>query len=637
MPVPPSTSRLDLPVGILVGVAPGLAWWAADGGAASRPAFWSLLLAGAFVAAVAVLTLAIRRRRAREAARDAKRIGRLKSLYDALSQTTRLILTETQESVLLERICAICVNAGHAHMTSIHLLAGSTIHRTTHVGLPPSYYASFPESWDIDDARMAASMASQVIRTGERKLRQDYQAEMPSELWRALARQYGIEAAASFPIRRDGVVRGSFSLYASETNFFDDALLSVIEELVDALSFALDNLARKEALRAAAAATQAQKAAEAANEAKTLFLSKISHELRTPLHAILGFTQLLERDAGDRLPPADGARLAQIRQAGWHLLSLVNDVLDVSRIESGRFDLLLRGMDVDTVLAEVIQLVEHTASKSAVRIRVRPESAHGLGVSADPVRLRQVLLNLLSNAVKYNRPGGHVGVTVARAAAHVEICIADTGMGMSVEQLAHLFEPFNRLGRERGGIEGTGLGLALTRQLIELMAGSLSFESRLGEGTRATLRLPAAEPAAAPPARGAHDDDAAAPAPALHGQVLYIEDNDINVMIVEQMLADWPDVRFANAASGQAGIALARALRPDLVLLDMNLPDMGGVEILTALRADADTRDIRVVVLSASAMADEIDGALRCGALDYWTKPVDFRTFMAKLGKLLPH
>ncbi len=386
-------------------------------------------------------------------------------------------------------------------------------------------------------------------------------------------------------------------------------------------------------LRAAEAAQQARAAAEAANREKTAFLSRMSHELRTPLNAMLGFTQLMQRDAHPRLLAQDIVQLEQIRQAGWHLLSLVNDVMDVSRIEAGQFEVHAVALSLTELLDEVLQLSEVSAQSGGIALHAAYRAQPPLAVTADPLRLRQVLINLLSNAIKYNRPGGAVRVEVQASADGVVVALADTGPGMSAEQLRHLYEPFNRLGREHGSIEGTGLGLALARQLVGLMGGELVIESRPGAGTTARVTLPAAA-LPAPAARLASAITEAGSDPP-RGTVLYIEDNEINVMVIEEMLRRWTDVRFVHAPDGAAGIEQAARLRPDVVLMDMQLPDMDGHEILRRLRADASTTGLRVIALSASAMPEEVQRALAGGAADYWTKPVDLDRFMCDMARNL--
>jgi len=382
-------------------------------------------------------------------------------------------------------------------------------------------------------------------------------------------------------------------------------------------------------LRAAQQAAQARAGAEAANRAKTEFLAQMSHELRTPLNALLGFTQLLEADA-QSLPAAQREWLGHMRRAGWHLLGLINDVLDIARIEAGQLQVQSEPLALAPLLAEVQALSTGLAEERAVLLQPLPALAPDLGLRADRRRLQQVLLNLLSNAIKYNRPGGQVSIAVEADAQRVTLRVQDNGLGMDAEQLTHLFEPFNRLGREQGGIEGTGIGLALSRQLMQLMDGEIEVSSLPGQGTTVSLLLPRAARATA-----AASIPSAEPLPPVSGLVLYIEDNAVNRLIVGQMLARWPGLRFESAEDGASGLRRAAELQPDLLLLDMQLPDTNGLAVLQALKAEPATAALRVVALSASAMADEVAAVMDAGALDYWTKPLELSPFLEKMQRLL--
>lgn len=403
------------------------------------------------------------------------------------------------------------------------------------------------------------------------------------------------------------------------------------------VSFVLDLTERKQAEIEAAA----RRAAEASSRAKSEFLSRMSHELRTPLNAVLGFSQLLQADAHNRLTPQQLTQLEHVRGAGWHLLALINDLLDVSRIEIGQLLVQAQAVELGPLLVEALNMAEPLAQPLGVSLAAPDPEQPPAWVLADPIRLRQVLINLLSNAVKYNRRGGSVQVQVARDAKAVLIDVIDSGVGMTPDQLAHLYEPFNRLGQERGGVQGTGIGLVLTRQLVRLMDGLMDVDSEVGRGTRVRVSLPAyrgAEPGDAPPfmpSIRATLDDATAHAASPVGMVLYIEDNPVNQLLVEQLLARWSGVRLVQAEDGANGIELARSLRPDLVLLDMQLPDIDGFAVLDALRADPTTRDLTVVALSASAMPESVAQARAHGVADYWTKPLDFDRFLADMQRLL--
>ncbi len=389
-------------------------------------------------------------------------------------------------------------------------------------------------------------------------------------------------------------------------------------------------------LRAAQAARQALAEAQAESRAKTQFLSTMSHELRTPLNAVLGFSTLLRQEAASRLAPQQLAQLDHVQQAGWHLLRLITDVLDLSRIEAGQFGVSARGLALTPVLDEAVQMSLPLAQRSDTAIEPLYRQTPSMLALADPTRLRQVLLNVLSNAIKYGRPRGTVQVRTFRRGDNAAIEVADDGLGMSQQQLQHLFEPFNRLGREGQGIEGTGIGLALTRQLMQLMNGEVEISSEEGAGTRVVLTLPCADTAAPetappPPPPPAADLPVAAPS----GSVLYIEDNEVNALLVEQLLARWSDVRFIGARDGASGLRMAVDLRPDMVLLDLQLPDIDGLDVLARLRADESLRGMPIVVLSATAMPADIAQARERGATDYWTKPLDFEHFLAGIASLL--
>ncbi|RRS04244.1 PAS domain S-box protein [Aquabacterium soli] len=388
-------------------------------------------------------------------------------------------------------------------------------------------------------------------------------------------------------------------------------------------------------------ALQARLAAEAASRAKTDFLSRMSHELRTPLNAILGFSQLLQADKREPLSDRQRGQVDLIRQAGWHLLALINDVLDVSRIEAGKLNVESVPLSLQGLLDEALPLVQSLAERHAVSLAADYRGGPDRQVIGDPVRLRQVMLNVIGNAVKYNQHGGSVHIDVRPGVKAGEVCIQveDTGIGMTPGQLGQLFEPFNRLGREHGNIEGTGIGMALTKQLVDLMEGHLEVHSTVGAGTVVRIHLPRpagqAEPDA-PSVPALPPVSLSDPSQARGGVVLCIEDDPVNAVIVQQLLGRWPGVVFRHVVTGREGLELAAELQPTLVLLDVNLPDLDGLEVLAMLRADPRTRGLCVVMLSGSTSADSVEAALSSGARAYWAKPLDFARFITEVQQLLP-
>jgi PAS domain S-box-containing protein len=374
-------------------------------------------------------------------------------------------------------------------------------------------------------------------------------------------------------------------------------------------------------------AEKGRDSAEAANRAKSEFLSRMSHELRTPLNAMLGFAQLLELDRRQPLSPDQRPWVGQIQQAGWHLLEMINDVLDLSRIESGNLKLHLEAVSLPDLLSATIAMVGADAERRGIRIS--SELADGSGVlMGDTTRVKQILINLLSNAVKYNTEGGRVHVaTRLRDPDLVEIAVTDTGMGMTPQQLAELFQPFNRLGRERSAQQGTGIGLVISQRLAELMGGSLRARSIAGEGSSFILSLPCAPESDTVPS---DLDGLETPEPGYHRRIVhYVEDNETNVEVMRGILAQRPQVQLEVSLNGLDGLASIRRRQPDLVLLDMHLPDLSGQALLVRLKDDDATAHIPVVVVSADATVQQIEAALTAGAKRYLTKPVSVTELLA--------
>ncbi|PJB63862.1 MAG: hybrid sensor histidine kinase/response regulator, partial [Armatimonadetes bacterium CG_4_9_14_3_um_filter_58_7] len=373
-------------------------------------------------------------------------------------------------------------------------------------------------------------------------------------------------------------------------------------------------------------------AAEKANLAKSDFLSSMSHELRSPLNAILGFAQLMESDS--TLPtPSQKESIDQILQAGWYLLELINEILDLAVIESGKVSLSREPMSLAEVIIECQGMIEPQAQKRGIHMDF-PKFSDPYFVNADRTRVKQILINLLSNAIKYNQTGGTVVVDcTARSPDRIRISVEDAGAGLAPEQMAQLFQPFNRLGQETGGEEGTGIGLVVSKRLVELMGGAIGVESTVGVGSVFWIELISdIEPQLA-----VEGTESTAP---VQSQVrrgaqlrtlLYVEDNPANLRLVEQLIERRPDIRLLTAVNGNLGIELARDEQPDVILMDINLPGISGIEALKILRADPATAHIPVVAISANALPRDIAKGLEAGFFRYITKPIKVNEFMDTL------
>ena len=382
-------------------------------------------------------------------------------------------------------------------------------------------------------------------------------------------------------------------------------------------------------------------AAERASRAKSEFLSRVSHELRTPLHGILGFAHLMSLDQDTPLSVPQQRRLQHVLHSGRHLLDLINDMLDLSRIEAGRLELDIAVIDAAAAVRAAAATLAPMASTRGIEIRVTETGPLPSRVAADRRALEQVLANLISNAIKYNRDHGRVTITVECAESRIRIAVADDGRGLSPAECTLLFMPFNRLGAERSRTEGTGLGLVIARQLTQAMKGDIEVTSTVGVGSRFTIDLPRAEgpvdirpipEMAPPPVPGAR----AAPAPRRSSRcVLYVEDDEFNRLLLSQVFADRTDWQLHLAGSVAEGVDMATRLRPDLILADMNLPDGHGIDLIARVHHALPAHPVRMAALSADALPQQIEAALSAGFERYWTKPVDLTLLLAWLDDIL--
>ncbi|MPY95668.1 MAG: response regulator [Acidimicrobiia bacterium] len=490
-----------------------------------------------------------------------------------------------------------------------------------------------------------AGVASWCAATGQ--LLQSPDVSEDDRVDRAAAEEVGARSIVAAPLTVEGRSVGALLAYSARPAAFGAGAVRTVRAFGAMLSGALGRAqafeARADAIialgtevrerRAAEqAAADARDAAEQANQAKSEFLSRMSHELRTPLNAVLGFGQLLDLEDLDE---DQRAYVGHVIKAGYHLLDLINEVLDISRIESGRMSLSLEPVRVGDVVTEAIDLVRPLASTRGITLPPPHDPLCRRYVRADRQRLKQVLLNLLANAVKYNHPGGRVAIACAPVdEGRFRVAVTDSGPGISSHLLERLWVPFERLGAELTEIEGTGLGLALSKRLVDVMGGSLSVSSAVGQGSTFWVDLdeldsPSEEVDEPPLVVGTRT------APAGDHVVLYVEDNLPNLRLVERILARRPGVTLLSAMQGNVGLELAAEHHPDLVLLDLNLPDRPGAEVLAALRSDPRTADVPVVVVSADATPGQLDRLLRAGASDYLTKPFDVHRFLDLVDDLL--
>ncbi|WP_262966813.1 hybrid sensor histidine kinase/response regulator [Methylobacter psychrophilus] len=384
--------------------------------------------------------------------------------------------------------------------------------------------------------------------------------------------------------------------------------------------------------------TNAKSAAEKANQAKSDFLSSMSHELRSPLNAILGFAQLMESD----LPPPTSSQMESIEQilnGGWYLLDLINEILDLAVIESGKVSLLLESVSLAEVMLECQTMIEPQAQKRGIHMTF-PQFDISCFVQADRTRVKQVMINLLSNSIKYNQKNGTVAVVVALSSPErIRISVTDTGAGLSPEKMEQLFQPFNRLGQENGATEGTGIGLVVTKRLVELMGGVIGVESTIGVGSVFWIELIASTSSQYLSNMIIESALTVVQIPFQNNTILhtllYVEDNSANLKLVEQLIARRPDMKLLSAGDGLMGIEIARKFQPKVILMDINLPGISGIEVLKILREDPTTAHIPVVAISANAIPRDIEIGLEAGFFRYLTKPVKVNEFFSTLDEAL--
>jgi len=417
------------------------------------------------------------------------------------------------------------------------------------------------------------------------------------------------------------------------------ALRDEQEALIGYLFIGTDNTARKQVEMALAQKhielESAREAADKANLAKSEFLSNMSHELRTPLNAVLGFAQLMET-ATPSPTPAQKLSIEQILKGGWYLLGLINEILDLALIESGKLMMVQEAVNLSEVLLDCQVMIIPQAEARGITIHF-PEDANQFYISADKTRIKQVMINLLSNAIKYNCPQGAVTISCSVTQDQLmQVSVSDTGPGLAPELVEQLFQPFNRLGQEAGVTEGTGIGLVVTKQLVELMGGNIGVRSEIGVGSTFWFELPLAQAKA--------DDDLLVKVQLQRDlsnnaqrSLLYVEDNPANFSLVEQLIKRRNDLNLLAATDGLSGLRMARDYLPDVILMDINLPIMSGLEAMRLLKSSPDTAHIPIIALTANAVPQDIELGLTAGFFRYLTKPIRINEFMDALDVTLDH
>ena len=577
---------------------------------------------------------------------------RFTQLYAAMSQCNQAIVRCTNEAELLPQICRDVVDFGGIKMAWIGMVdeASKRVMPAASSGTGTEYLQMLDISLGNNKPN-GLGPTGVAIRESKPVWCQDFQHDPLTTAWHEQGAKFGWGASASLPLHCKGKVIGSFTLYSGVPNVFDEVTQSLLIEMAMNISFALDRFDseakrvraeteldryRQHLERMVAARTaelsMARNVAEIANRAKSEFLSNMSHELRTPMNAILGFGQLLGCD--DTLSDESKDFVQEIRKAGEHLLELINEVLDLAKVESGHIDLSLEAVAVCPIIAECLSMVSSQADKH--NIKLSHAGLQGIAVRADHMRLKQALLNLLSNAIKYNSRGGSVHVEV-RPAGKERLCIlvTDTGPGIPASHLTELFQPFSRLDAENSCIEGTGIGLTITRRIVEMMGGTVDVKSEMGTGSTFWIELPT-EVLPEEPDRVAGKSAALAQHTVQHS-VLYIEDNPANLKLVVQLLGRRKHLHLLTAHTPELGIALALSRHPDLILLDINMPGMDGYQVLEVLKADASLKNIPIIAVTANAMTRDIERSRTAGFTEYLTKPLDIVKFYALLDKLLSH
>ncbi len=433
-----------------------------------------------------------------------------------------------------------------------------------------------------------------------------------------LMKNINLKSTFAFPVFVKKEVVYVLEFFSKEMENPNKELLDSIDQIGIEIGIAIERR------QSAVDLHRAWQVAEKANKAKSEFLARMSHELRTPMNSILGFTQLLERDHQNPLADYQLQNIKIIHSAGTHLLDLITEILDLSKIEAGHLNIDLKVLDLAEIVERVISISEPLAVPNSINLRFENFLKERHLVEADPLRLNQVIVNLISNAIKFNKPGGSVIISFDfPKEGHIRLVVKDEGKGILEHQQKKLFQPFERLGIDADGIEGTGIGLAISKRLMDLMGGTIGMESVLGKGSSFFIDLPLTSKK---PCNKNETDTEIIPSPEIPSpkrKILYVEDTQHNIDLIEQVFSIQPEMELVSALTGKEGIALTQHQNFDLILLDIHLPDMNGFKIFERINQDPATKHIPIIALSADAMADKIHQALEMGFYSYLTKPID--------------
>ena len=496
----------------------------------------------------------------------------------------------------------------------------------------PDYLNAMMDGIEIGESM---SSCSEAAFTGKPVIVTDILNHTSWNYFSGLIKEAGIHTCWTQPIfASDGRILGTFATYYKEAKSPDEQDLSFIDFVSEIMAVIIE---RKYTQMESISARQE---AERANQAKSEFLSSMSHELRTPMNAILGFSQLLGLDDESPLTPNQEKAVLRITQSGKHLLTLIDEVLELARIEAGHLDLVMEEVNLCDLVKESLVLISALSDEQNISIDAKEVPC--VLLHADAFRLKQVLLNLMSNAVKYNRQGGSISIDCKKTAhGMLRLYIRDTGYGISEDQLQDMFKPFNRLGAENSEIEGTGIGLVLSRQLVEAMGGSIGVDSVVGEGSSFWIEILMSESRQASVEEKNLTESVAVEAAVdlktdeIVGHVLYIEDNPANVALMSGILQHYSNIELESVHNAELGVAMAIRDKPDLILMDINLPGMSGIEALARLRDNEATRDITVIAVSAAAMPQDIKRGMEAGFSDYLTKPFNIEKILETIGNVL--